>query len=176
MPNMNVFISLLSYYHSSLCLDSHGSSLWLHSQENCTSGRAAHSHGLLSALWLWGGDLRFIYNFCQNELMSMSRIGEIDSLRQQASGILIDKLSEAIIWIARLATWLYPPECYATCSVNSMQAWWTGRWVVARQTPQTPSRLGIGWATLPYKKMPCYWNHRNATYTLLIYHIFAYFL
>lgn len=46
----HVFISLLSYCHSSLCLDSHGSSLWRHSQENRTSGRAAHSHGLLSAL------------------------------------------------------------------------------------------------------------------------------
>lgn len=36
--------------HYSSSLDSHGSSLRLHPQENCSSGRAAHSHGLFCAL------------------------------------------------------------------------------------------------------------------------------
>lgn len=55
--------SALSCLSPPLCLDSHGSSLRLHSQENCASRGAGHSYGLLGSLWLRSEDLSFIYLF-----------------------------------------------------------------------------------------------------------------
>lgn len=46
---LHVYFNLHSF---PWCLDSHGSSIRLHSQENCPQRRTVHSHGLRSALWL----------------------------------------------------------------------------------------------------------------------------